>query len=444
MDRPDYLCQGERARLFPILSERNKEARALSPFLATLSVVRSYAAEIFGEIGKSIGPRATIDCYTEVCFKQARGQQDNSRPDGLIVIETGRSSWTALVEAKIGDAKLSAEQIERYLTIARANGVDAVITISNQFSAVPHHHPVTVSGHKTRSVDLFHFSWMHLLTVAKLQLMNDDVGDAEQHWLLNEFVRFIGDDSAGVRGFDQMPGEWRDLVGAARQNAPHLANDQVEAVAEAWQQECRDLELVLSRQLGTRVTQDLTRAEKNDPRAKYLSDVETLKDERLLQLWLKLPNVGNSLGILVNLAHGTIVLKVYVRAPGDRRSNKARLNWLLRQIPESADDKLIIRGYWPGRSPSTEYPLSELRDDPLLLFDGKDGMQIVGFEIVRCDDLGARLAQPRAFIERLEKAVPDFYKLVVENLTEWQPAPPRIPEERSNPEDVAPGRLSEG
>ncbi|MBD3730705.1 MAG: hypothetical protein IE933_13475 [Sphingomonadales bacterium] len=276
MDRPEFLSQGERARLFPILSEKNKEARALSPFLATFSVVKDYAAEILGEIGVRIGTRASIECFTEVCFAGDRNNPDRSRPDGLIVVNTGRSRWSALVEAKIGDAQLGAEQVERYLTIARANRVDAVVTISNQFSAVPHHHPVTISGHKTRSVDLFHFSWMHLLTIAQLQLMNGRVEDNEQRWLLHEFVRFIVDDSAGVRGFDQMPAGWKPLVAAARQNSPNLPEKDAREVTEAWQQESRDLELILSRQLGRRVEQKLARDERNNPHLKFQNDLSRL------------------------------------------------------------------------------------------------------------------------------------------------------------------------
>lgn len=440
-DRPEFLVRGERARLLPILSEKNKEARSLSPFLATLSVVRNYAAEIFGEIGVRIGARAKIECFTEVCFETDRKAKDLSRPDGLIVIDTGRAKWSALVEAKIGESELSAEQVERYLTIARANRVDAVITISNQFSAVPHHHPVQVSGHKTKSVSLFHFSWMHLLTVAKLQLMNGVVDDAEQQWLLNEFVRFIGDDSAGVRGFDQMPKAWKSLVGTARQGAPNLPQDEMREVTEAWQQECRDLELILSRQLGRRVEQQLSRAEKANPTTKFDSDLKRLKKDRALSISLDLPDASYPLVIDVRISRGTINQSVYIRAPGDRKSNKARLNWLLRQIPSEADGQLIIRAYWPGRAPTSEYEIGKLRDDPTLLFDGKESMQVLGFEIVRCTDLGVRMSQPRTFIQELELAVPAFYKLVVEHITEWQPAPPKIPADRSNPDDVSPSKL---
>ncbi|MBD3731046.1 MAG: hypothetical protein IE933_15250 [Sphingomonadales bacterium] len=154
-----------------------------------------------------------------------------------------------------------------------------------------------------------------------------------------------------------------------------------------------------------------------------------------------LPHASYPLQIAAKLDTGTINQSVYVRAPGDKKSKRARLNWLLRQLPAEADDKLIVRAYWPGRSPTSEAPLKELRDQPDVLSDGKETMKVVGFEVVRCVDLGARMGQPRTFIQELESAVPFFYKLVVENLTEWRASPPRIPDDRANAEDVAPARL---
>ncbi|QLC26566.1 hypothetical protein HFP57_17010 [Parasphingopyxis algicola] len=441
--KPDFIQRGEVARLFPILSERSKEARALSPFLATLTVVRDYAAAVLGSIGVRIGPRAQIKCYTEVEFRRDRLQENLGRPDGLIVVDTGRSRWTALVEAKVGTNELAAEQLERYLTLARENGIDAVVTVSNQFSAIPHHHPVPVSGQKTRTVDLFHFSWMHLLTEAELLLMNADVEDDEQGFLLNEFKRFIAHESTGVRGFDQMPSGWRRLVQTAKGDG-HLDRKAASEVAEAWQQECRDLALILSRQLGSSVSQNLSRKHMADPQLRLRDDLAELKERYALGVSLNVPDTPSSLDISVNLSRSTIVLSTWLRAPGDRKTNKARLNWLLRQLSDKTQNHIHIRAHWPGRSLPTEAKLSKLLEDQTWLFDGKDGMQVVSFDIYQCIDLGGRFAQPRTFVSELEKAVPQFYKMVIENLTEWQPQPPKLSDDRANPEAVTPDRLTEG
>src|SRR3546814_1250819 len=55
MDRPDYLAAGEPARLIPVTADGNKELRAASILLATLSSVRPFAQELLGSLGQRIG-----------------------------------------------------------------------------------------------------------------------------------------------------------------------------------------------------------------------------------------------------------------------------------------------------------------------------------------------------------------------------------------------------
>lgn len=71
----------------------------------------------------------------------------------------GKRTWTALFEVKTGDQLLSAEQIESYLDIARIEGFDAVITISNEIPPIAGQHPTVVDKRKLRRVALHHLSW---------------------------------------------------------------------------------------------------------------------------------------------------------------------------------------------------------------------------------------------------------------------------------------------
>ena len=158
----DKMKSGELARLNPTVPDSKKEERATSILLATFRVVPEFARAMLADAGVTSSRRSRIECYTEVTF-ELPGSKKTVRPDGLIVIATGRTTWCALVEAKTGTAVLKQEQCEDYLVLARDLGVDAVLTISNQYSAVPAHHPVTVSKSKTRKVGLFHFSWLSLM-----------------------------------------------------------------------------------------------------------------------------------------------------------------------------------------------------------------------------------------------------------------------------------------
>lgn len=53
-------------------------------------------------------------------------------PDGLIRVSRGSRVWAALVEVKTGRNELQSEQLENYLEAARRNGLQALLTISNQ------------------------------------------------------------------------------------------------------------------------------------------------------------------------------------------------------------------------------------------------------------------------------------------------------------------------
>lgn len=125
MTLPGMLKSGEVARLLPVVSDSSKESRAASILMATLSSVKPYCESMLGSLGLRVGKRANLVGYAEVVFN--KGLDVKSRPDGFLVLDTGGGkTWTALVEAKIGKADLEPEQIERYLALAKANGIDAV------------------------------------------------------------------------------------------------------------------------------------------------------------------------------------------------------------------------------------------------------------------------------------------------------------------------------
>lgn len=441
---PACIERAERARLFPILAETSKEGRTLSIFLATLASVREFSACVLGAVGQRIGTTAKLRTYTEVEFKCAKGEANLGRPDGLLVLDTWGRRWTALVEAKVGNVNISQEQLERYLELAKQNKIDAVITISNQFSAVPQHHPVRIPAWKLKGVQLFHFSWTQILTEANLLLVNRNVEDDDQAYVLSEFLRFITHESAGVRGFTQMPTAWPDLVAKVQAGGALQPTADVSAVAEAWQQESRELCLILSRQLGRRVSQRLSRAAIADPEVRFQDDVGTLCSGHFLEMAVDIPNAAASLNVRVDLSRRSVLVSMKLRAPEDRVSSRARLNWLLRQIPDKADAaNLHVRCRWPATSPATQFRLEELRKEPAKIEENKGRLKTIGFEIILVSDLNRQFAQRRKFIEELERAVPAFYETVGQHLRAWQPPAPKLAEDRSQPEDVTPAAISE-
>ncbi len=264
-DLPQNVVQGEPARLFPVLATTSKEGRTTAIVLACLALVDEFGASLLAGVGQKLGSRAKLRAFTEVVFKnQPSGMND--RPDGLIVLSVGNREWKALVEAKVGSANLRADQIEKYRTIAKDNGIDCVITISNQFATTPGAHPLEGVRRSRSKIPVYHWSWMHVLTTADLLLNTDAVADGDQRFLLNELHRFLSHESAGVRGFDRMPKEWSDLNRLVSSGGVIPARSpEANAVLHAWHQETRDLSLILSRMTEAAVSEKLPRKHQNDP-----------------------------------------------------------------------------------------------------------------------------------------------------------------------------------
>jgi hypothetical protein len=258
---PDYLSGGEVARLIPVTADSNKEQRATSILLAAFRGVYEFRRAMLNSLGINVGNRAALHAWTEACFKLDPKIPKSDRPDGLIVLDTGRKRWAALVEAKIGNFEIDEEQIKRYLQIAKQNKIDAVITISNQFVALPTHHPVKIPKTLLKGVELYHWSWMYAVTQATLLLEQNTVESEDQRFILEEVRRHFIHDSSGMSQFDSMNKEWKDVVGKVKSGAVlNKASDEVINTVSSWHQEQRDLCLIMSRKLGQPAKLRLSRA----------------------------------------------------------------------------------------------------------------------------------------------------------------------------------------
>lgn len=436
-NRPDYLKQGEPARLFPVLAVTSKEGRTTSVVLACLSKIDDFGRVLIGSLGKRLGTRASVEAYTEIIFTGEKAVTKD-RPDGLIVVRIGSREWRALVEAKVGNNDLKEEQIERYRALAKEHDIDAVVTISNQFSNSPENHPITEVRKSRSRIPVYHWSWMYILTTADLLLNNDKIQDRDQAVLLNELRRFLSHESAGVKGFDRMPGEWTELnkLVAAGGKIP-LKSEDAQTVVGAWHQEMKDLALILTRQTETPVTEKLSRKHANDPSSRLKDDLKILCDENRLYAVLDIPDAAASLEIVADLSRRSIDAGMTLRAPEDKVSTKARMNWLCRQIKTPKISDINVRLNWPGRSEATQYTCADLIADPGLAENGKSGLQVSSFHIFCSKKLGARFTQQTNFIVDIEKIVPEFYKEVGQNLSAWRRAAPKIKESKDTADDVS-------
>src|SRR5262245_25735863 len=137
------------ARLIPVSGINNAteaEMRATSALLAVLTSVRDLSIAVLSPLGASAARKATVEAFIETSFKLDDGTV--VRPDGLVQVTYGSSVWKALVEVKTGNNLLQADQVTNYVNVARQQGIDAVLTISNEIG-IGNQHPC--SGVRVRS-----------------------------------------------------------------------------------------------------------------------------------------------------------------------------------------------------------------------------------------------------------------------------------------------------
>lgn len=424
----NILTTQTKARLFPVGKDMNNERAITSIFLATLSAVNSYAAGILNTIGKKTGVRTNIECHTEVIFPNAEG---NNRPDGLIILRSSKNTiWTALIEAKIGNAELTEDQISRYLVLAKTHKIDAVITISNQFAALPTHHPIKVSKTLTRSIELYHWSWTFLRTQADYQLRVEEDIDIEQKFLLEEMIRYFDNKSSGVLSFDRMNKEWRSVCLKAKNQERLLkSSDEILNTVCAWHQEQRDIALLLTRKLGAPVVIKLKKNHKTNPVKRLKDDAVILCEKKLLTCELDIPRAASTLSILASLNNRTITCSMEILARGDKKSTKARINWLVKQFSKIDPTGIRIGAKWPSRAPITWASLEDLKEEPTIIQTDNLKLAPHRFIIQTVLDIAGKFSGQRTFIEALDNTVSNYYHSVGENLTAWVPPAPKFEED---------------
>lgn len=425
-DLPSFLAQGEPARLFPVLSLTSKEGRATSILLGVMQHVPTLAQAILKPFNQKVGQRSRLLCFTEIVFKSS-GKTHKARPDGLLEMQTGRSEWRCLVEAKIGNASLEADQIEEYRSIAKDNNIDALLTISNQFTYKADVHPLPeVTNSKSKTLTI-HWSWLAIATEIDLLLSDETMADVEQVMLLKELKRFLSHESTGVKGFDRMPPEWSELNKLISAGGIITAkNPLADASVRAWQQEMRDLSLLLTREVKESVTERLPNKWRKQPEERYKSELKRLCDQNELASELNIPGAAAILEIRADLKRRVIEVGMNLNAPIDRKSNTARLNWLLRQLKSVSSNEAYITSYWPGSSQPTVHALNLLQDQPGVIEEGKEHLQAHSFRIFFSKSLGGRFTQQQNFISDLEQIVPEFYAKIGQNLKAWQKPAPKI------------------
>jgi len=423
------MTSWKRARIIPvqgIAKASEAEQRATSATLAVLSIVRPFSKTVLSPYGASRADRALVETFVEVTFKSSTG--GTVRPDGLIRVSYGKQEpWTALVEVKTGTSALDADQVNAYWDVARAEGFDAVLTISNEIAPSPGVHPTDGLKQRVNSkVKIHHLSWTRLLTAAVIEKSHRGVDDPEQDWILGELIRYLEHDASGAMGFDDMGASWSDVHRGARNGTLNARSDDVLEIAQRWDQLLGFVSLRLGADIGEDVTEVLPRAQQQDQRLRTKAFVDSLCDDGVLEGTLRVPNTIGDLDVEVDLKARQIAVSVSFDAPADK-SAKARISWLLRQLRD-APDLLVVDAYPKNSRDGEAASLHVAKEDPSLLID-ESGRPPHRFRVTARSEMAQsrrRRGQRPGFVESVRDAIASFYGDVLQDLTAYQEKAPKL------------------
>ena len=416
-------------RLIPVY-KLGDEMALTSVLLASLRLVKEFKESILSEAKMQKG--GTLYVYSEVEFKEF----PDSRIDGLIlIVKAGTIRDAAIIEVKNGKSDLEKSQLERYQQIAKHHAIPTFITISNQFVSDSTQSPITIKN--VRNVEMFHFSWTYLLTLAHVLLFNKDLSikDEDQVEIMREVVNYLEWDKSGVFGVNQMKAGWVDTVDKINAGANIKVNDDnVYDAVLSWQQEERDMALILSRELGVLVNSGETKY-KGKLEERLKSDCKTLVTSKQLSSTLKVKDAASDIKINSLFEKRTVEMVISLKPPADR-TYKGQIGWVKKQFSicakkaEPLFNSLVKEVYLEvlikNSSASERFPINDFDN----IIESLKNKEIREFKIIYLKDFGKRFSSPKKFVEMIEDMLKNYYKGIVQHITKWEPQAPKMKNEQ--------------
>lgn len=403
-----------------------------SIFLSGLRLIKEFKNDFFSEIKMMKGGQIYV--YTEVTFPQ----DEKSRIDGLIlIVKGGVIKDAAILEMKNKNNAINQEQILRYMQVAKQLSIPKLVTISNEFVSEPTQSPLNVRVPK--KVDLYHFSWSYIITLAHILLFKNDnnIEDEDQVEVMKEIVGYFENSISGVVGFTQMKPGWKDVVEKINAGSSLKLSDQcISETVSSWQQEEKDMALILSRKLGLLVKSGDARF-RNDLKARIKNDSKKLIDKKRLVSTLKIKGAVSDITVRALFDKRIIEMAIKLNVPKDR-GTKAQIGWLKRQI-DNCQKKDTVSNNEILNELKIDINVKHARNDERISFDRLEEMyeelknkEINGFGVVQVKDFGKSFASRQKFVQTIENMLVVFYKGLVQHLVRWEQSAPKIVEEFKN------------
>lgn len=413
------------AHLIPTLKVGDEMALT-SVLLSSIRMVKEFRSHIKSDIKMSKG--GAFHAFTEVEFPEFK----DCRVDGLfLVVKAGIIKDAALMELKKGSNDLEQSQIERYLEIAKKFNIPRLVTVSNEYVSEPTQHPLSIKTPK--GLDLFHFSWSYLLTISHLLLFKNEtnIEDEDQIEIMKEVVSYFEHDKSGICGFNQMKKGWSKTVDDINAGTLLRANDHmVQEAVLSWQQEERDIALMLSRKLGVLVKSG-EKKYKDDYKKRIEDDTKELVNNKHLHSVFCIDGAVSDIHTTALLEKRAIEMYVSLKIPTDK-TLKGQIGWIKKQfeVCEKKSTNIFQKNhaeyYIEVLMKNVSKPVRVNLKSIDILNEELKGKELRECKIIQLKDFGKAFSSRIKFVEGIEQMIQDFYSGVVENLKKWEPSAPKL------------------
>lgn len=423
------------ARLIPMLKPGDEMALA-SVILSSIRVIKEFRNMILSDLKMMKGGQIFV--YTEIIFPLF----DDSRIDGLaIIVKGGIIKDAAIFEMKNETKELDSKQILKYIEIARKYEIPRLVTVSNQFVSEPTQFPLQIKSSK--NVSLFHFSWSYILTLANILLFKNDINieDKDQIEIMKEVVSYLEDDRSGVCGFNKMKPGWKGIVEKINSGTRIKLNDpDLNETVSSWQQEEKDMALILSNKLGSFVNSTNSKY-KGNLKAREDDDKRKLIDSMKLSSIFKIKGAASDIKVSALFRKRTIEMSISLKAPEDK-TLRGQVGWLKKQIDicnkKSSDtfeiikNEIMVEVTIKNSSQIERYHLEKIED----IIEELKNKELREFRIIYIKDFGKSFSNRKKFTEIIEIMIIDYYAGIVQYLKKWEKPAPKIIKNKSSKEEI--------
>jgi hypothetical protein len=405
-----------------IRGDQEQESRATSALLSVMMAVPEFAKTILRYLD---APAGRVTTFSEVCLPGAGNGPGGPkvRPDGAIIVRRGNTEWGCFVEVKTGGNPQTVEQVGKYLDLAREQGMNAVLTVSNEMEPTPGESPLQFPAKQLKNVRLCHLSWWRVLSEAVVQHEHRGVSDPDQAWILSELITYLRDPRSGAGAFENLGSSWVAVRDGARQATLRAGADS-KAVVAGWENFIRYVALDLCQELGANVEPIHPRG--LDVPARRAQSEKTLVESGHLTASLKVPDAIAPVDVVVDLRAQQVTTSVEVQAPREGRA-PTRVRWWLRQLRDVPTGIRVETRFKSVRDTTSCMLKDIVADERCALLPHDDRREPRAFTVALTREmLRNRGTDDRSFVAGTRKQILEFYGEVVQGLSAWTPKAPRM------------------